>query len=211
MFNYKQTFISLGILYNKNNFNPLKNRDIYNNNNFPPSKPVSGGIWGSTLYSNKKYKSAWEEYIYSKLQPNLFQHRLNSKSTIFNIKPDSKVLELNTIDDVYIELTPTQINSNLALRTIKVSGKVPKVFENHLFIDFEKLPNFYDALYVTQNFANEVDSVLSEFDNSVLDNKPLNTIKITNAKLYVAEMFEDWNVDSMLILNPNCINIISTI
>lgn len=209
MFDYNKKFIALGIIYNEKNFSSLVNRKVYNDNNFPPTKPIKGGLWGSSLYKDNKYKSAWEEYIYTTLNPSLFDHRLKNKSSVFSIKENSKVLVLNQINDVYIKFTADRTESNLSLRTIKVGGNVPKVFENHLYVDFEDLPNHYDAIYVTQNFVNKVDSLLKEFDNLVLNNK--STEKIPSSDLYVSEMFEDWNVDSLLVLNKDCITILDTI
>lgn len=50
-------FISLGIEYDKDKFNAVKNRGIYEDTDFPPTKPIKGGLWGSTYREKEQYVS----------------------------------------------------------------------------------------------------------------------------------------------------------
>lgn len=88
------------------------------------------------------------------------------------------------------------------------AGNVPQQFEKQLYIDFEKLADSYDALYVSRDFTNQVDWLLQECDRRVLNNQSEWDEKITPEFLFKAAMFEDWNVDSILFLNNECINIL---
>lgn len=45
-------FLSLGIAYDEKQFSLVKNRGIYSDTNFPPTKPISGGFWGSAYFEN---------------------------------------------------------------------------------------------------------------------------------------------------------------
>ena len=74
-----------------------------------------------------------------------------------------------------------------------------------MFLNFEDC--VYDAIYVSQNFVECVDYVLKEFERRILSNE--NADDLAQA-LYFAEMFEDWNVDSVLVLNKDIINVIDT-
>lgn len=211
MFDYNKKFITLGIEYDEKEFKPLLNRKIYNNNFYPPTKPIEGGLWGSSLYANHEYKSAWEKYVHTKLQSSAFEHRLKNKSTIFTIKENSRVLALKSFADIYIQVSKSGIESPLTLRLLKVGGNVPKAFENHLYIDFEKLGFYYDAMFVTKEFVEQVDCTLSEFDNRVRNHKYEWDDKITRDTIYISEMFEDWNVESILVLNKECINVLELV
>ena len=200
-----KVFISLGIEYNADKFKAVNNRDIYTDTNFPPTKPIQGGFWGSTYYENMEYKSEWERYIYEVLNPKLFSDKLNGKSSVFKIKKNAKVLELKSFDDVWIDLKTGE--SNLALRQIKVSGTVPKQYEYHFFLDFERLSEYYDAVYLSQSFVRRVDWVLKEYERRVLFGEDEYDEKLTFGDLYISELFEDWNVDSVLILNKSLIEV----
>lgn len=185
MFDYNKKFMALGIEYNEKQFKPLLNRRIYDNKLFPPIKPIKGGFWGSSLHENCKYKSAWEEYIYIKLNPSLFEHRLKNKSTIFSIKDKSRVLTLKTLLDVYIQISMSGIESNLAVRLLKVGGNVPKNYEKHFYVDFEKLGQHYDVIYVTKEFVEQVDWTLRVFEERVLNNQEPLDDKITQDTIYI--------------------------
>ena len=211
MFDYDKKFISLGIEYKEEEFKPLYNRKIYNDNKFPPTKPIKGGLWGSTYFENSVYRSAWEECINVKLSPSLFEHRLNQKSTLFSIKRNSRVLVLDKIEDVYIDFSEKEVKSVLVLRLLKVSGDIPKSFEKHFYVDFEKMGDYYDALYLTDNFVEQVDFILMEYDKRILLDEREWDEKITPYRLYVSEMLEDWNINSILIFNKECINVLGII
>jgi hypothetical protein len=210
MFDFNKKFIALGIEYNEDSFKPLVNREQYNENLYPPTKPIEGGLWGSELYLKDKYISSWQKYIYEKLNPSMFKHRLKSKSTLVTIKDTSKVLTIESFKDIVINFDENGSisSSNLALRYVKTAGNVPKQLEKQLYIDFEKLGDYYDALYVSRDFTNQVDWLLQEHYRRVLNNQSEWDEKITPEFLFKAVMFEDWNVDSILVLNNECINIL---
>lgn len=201
-------FISLGIKYNDNEMKKPLNRRIYNDTNFPPTKPISGGFWGSTYILGERYKSEWEKYVMEVLDSKLFKEKLTGNDTIFEVDNEAKILVLNKIDDVWIEFKGDNVQSNLVLRQIKVSGDVPPEYKNHLYIDFSGMCEYYDAMYVSSEFAHKVDWILNEFKRRVLLGIPEFNEELTLEMLYVAEMFEDWNVDSMLVLNKNAIKVV---
>lgn len=196
-------FISLGVKFDEREFITVRNRKIYDDTFFPPTKPIEGGFWGSYYLEGEEYHSQWEKYIKEVLSLDMFLHRLNGISTIFKLKEDAKILRLDSFDDVYINLSTGQ--SNLALRFVKIGRKVPSQYKNHLFIDYESLKDYYDAIYVTQRFVDNVDWVLKEFEMRVRMGQNEYDSKLTPKALYIAELFEDWNVDSVLVLNPKVV------
>lgn len=200
-----KVFIALGIEYDAEKFKMAKNRRIYADTNFPPTKPIEGGFWGSIYYENMKYKSEWERYVNEVLDPKLFSDKLNGKSTLFKIKENAKVLELKSFNDVWIDFRTNE--SNLALRQIKVAGAVPKQYEYHFFLDFERFSECYDAIYVSQNFVKRVDWVLKEYERRILFREKEYDENLTDGDLYISELFEDWNVDSILVLNKSSVEI----
>ncbi|SEL78490.1 hypothetical protein [Paenibacillus sp. OK003] len=208
MFNYDKKFVSLGVEYNENNFRSVVNRKTYEDMIFPPTKPIEGGLWGSEINQDEKFISSWQEYIYEKLNKSLFKHKLKNKSTFFSIKHDSRVLSLDSLKDIVINLEDENLSSNISLRLLEISGDVPKQYENHLYIDFERLVDYYDAIHVSMTFVKNVDWILKEYTHRVENNLYEWDEDITPESLFKAELFEDWNVDSILILNNECINIL---
>ncbi len=66
----------------------------------------------------------------------------------------------------------------------------------------------YDAMFVTQEFVEQVDWILREFDDRIRNQKYEWDEKITKDTIYISEMFEDWNINSILVLNKECINVL---
>lgn len=131
----------------------------------------------------------------------MFSHRLNIKSTVFKIKRDARVLEINSFNDIWIDFTTGE--SNLALRKVKVGKNVSHQYQNHLFIDFEMSAKYYDVIYISQMFTKRVDWVLKEFESRVLCQNQKFDDQLTVGDLYISELFEDWNVESVLVLNKD--------
>ena len=66
----------------------------------------------------------------------------------------------------------------------------------------------YDAMFVTQEFVEQVDWILREFDDRIRNQKYEWDEKITKDTIHISEMFEDWNINSILVLNKECINVL---
>lgn len=198
-------FISLGIEYDKDKFNAVKNRGIYEDTDFPPTKPIKGGLWGSTYREEEQYVSEWERYIYEVLNPRLFSDKLSNISTLFKVCEGARVLEIRSFNDIWINLENG--TSNLALRQVKIGKNVPPQYKSHLFLDFERFAEYYDVIYVSQEFAKRVDWVLKEFERRVLAETEIYDEKLSISDLYISELFEDWNVESILIFNKEVINV----
>ncbi len=198
-----KAFVTLGIEYQEHLFNKAKNMAIYSDYNFPPTKPIKGGLWGSPLWNEEKYKSPWERYIYGKLNKDMFEHKLNKKSTKFVLKDNANVLSLRSFQDIWIEWEP-KIQTNLPIRYIPIANGISKQFAKHLYLNFED--KYYDAIYVSQEFIDTVEYVLSEFERRTIAGEDFDEDFCT--ALYFAEMFEDWSVESVLVLNKDIISIL---
>lgn len=211
MFDYNKKFISLGIEYNETLFKSVSNRKIFNNTLYPPTKPIEGGLWGSEKRLDNEFVSSWHKFIIKKLNPTLFNAKLINKSTVFSIIDSAKVLNIESFEHIKLEksIADGQMYSNIPLRTVKVAGHVPHQFKEMLYIDFESSVNYYDAIYVSEEFVSQVDWVLHEYDWRIKNNIKIWDEIIIPEVVFKASFFEDWNVDSILILNPKCIKISS--
>ncbi len=203
-------YISIGIKYDEAQFMPVKNRSVFSNFMFPPSKPVSGGFWGAVYTPDAKYRSEWERFIMERMYlRSEWTEKTKQTSTVFSLKSDAKIVFLNKLMDLFLTYHYNPDGSAVVkplfdLRKVKIGNPKLKDYENHLYIDFEKLSENFDALLISKYFASTVDWTLKEFERRVhADENPFNE-KLTKLDLDVAEMFEDWNVESILILNNGC-------
>ena len=111
-------------------------------------------------------------------------------------------------------------NPTVFMRHVKVTKPEFKAYAKQPFIDFEKQQNIYDAMAVSKNFVELVAWCLRAFEIKVMaleEHGVLLTDEVLNEYVYneeltaydviFAEMFEDWHVESVLVFNPECVNI----
>ena len=203
-------FISIGVKYDRTKFMPVKNRSVFNDFNFPPSKPISGGFWGAVYTPNTQFRSDWERFIMEKMYlRSEWTEKTKQTSTIFSLKADAKIIFLNELMDLFpiyhINADGSAIGKPLFnLRKVKIGNSCLKDYENHRYIDFERLCEKFDAILISKNFALKVDWTLMEFERRVKACEEPYDKELTMLDLEVAEMFEDWNVESILVLNASC-------
>lgn len=210
MFNFNKIFISFGNDYSENNFcKPVNFRQFSSLTNFP-SKPLKGGFWGSEKYYMNDYHSAWHKYIIEELNTEYFKNKFNNKSTIFNLKADSKVLTIKSFKDINITFDENGFKaSSVPLRTIQVIGEVPKGFEKQLYIDFEMTSKYFDAIYVSEEFISKVNWTLNEYERRInAGEQEYDDTQVTPEHVFKSAIFEDWSVGSILILKSKCINVL---
>lgn len=90
------------------------------------NKPV-GGLWASPYTPNEKYLSSWHEFEINEMSV------VNSIASTFNLKENSKVYTINTLDDL------------LNLPTIKKHD-----FYKSSELDFEEIRKQYDAIFLSE-------------------------------------------------------------
>ncbi|AOT68330.1 hypothetical protein Gferi_01220 [Geosporobacter ferrireducens] len=60
----------------------------------------------------------------------MFEHQLNNRATIFTIKNIAKVLLINSMEDIVINIYENgRLYSNLTLRKVKIAGDMHKQLE----------------------------------------------------------------------------------
>lgn len=203
-------FISIGVKYDRTKFMPVKNRSVFNDFIFPPSKPVSGGFWGAVYTPNANFRSEWERFIMEKMYlRSEWTEKTKQTSTIFSLKADAKIIFLNELMDLFpiyhINADGSAMTKPLLnLRQVKIGNPCLKDYEHHGYIDFERLCETFDAILISKNFASKVDWTLMEFERRVKAGEELYDKTLTMLDLEVAEIFEDWNVESILVLNASC-------
>lgn len=203
-------FISIGVKYDRTKFMPVRNRSVFNDFNFPPSKPVSGGLWGAVYTPNAKFRSDWEQFIMEKMYlRSEWTEKTKQTSTIFSLKADAKIIYLNELMDLFpiyhINTDGSAMVTPLFdLRRVKIGNPCLKDYEQHGYIDFEKLREEFDAILISKNFASKVDWTLMEYERRVNAGEAEYDEELTRLDLEVAEIFEDWNVESILVLNARC-------
>nr|WP_297940075.1 hypothetical protein [uncultured Lachnoclostridium sp.] len=209
-------YISYGIEYDKEKFTDVKNNQLYSDLNLPPTKPLRGGFWGSSYKQCGMYCSEWHEFIFSKLFVEMFKDKINNKSTIFELSEDAQVLYIDGLENVKL-IFPNgekEEGGNIPTRKCKViSGFDPNI-EKRLYIDFEMLSKNYDAIYVSGNFLREAEKFLHKCDELIIKtngNIPMDTNLKLAEQITKYQLFEDWHVESLLVMNPDCIKIIDFI
>ncbi|WP_214770772.1 hypothetical protein [Exiguobacterium sp. s133] len=213
MFDFNRVFISFGIDYSENKFCTPVNFRQFNSLINLPSKPLKGGFWGSEKYYMNDYHSAWHKYIIETLNPKYFESKFNNKSTFFNLKEDSEVLIIKSFEDINITFDENGFKtSSIPLRTIQVSGDVPKSFEKQLYIDFEITSEFFDAIYVSEDFISKVNWILNEYERRInAGEQEYDDTQVTPELVFKSAIFEDWSVGSILILKSKCINFLEKV
>lgn len=234
-------YISSGIVFEKNKVDAIKNRIFYDRI-LTPSKPAQGGFWGSTYTPEGQYRSDWERFIHEKmyLQKEWIE-KIKRPSTIFTLKPNTKLLFLNKFEDLYEEMIPKGNGGNgsngsnggsgvelrkptVFMRNVKVTRPEFKDYAKQPFIDFEKQQNIFDAMVVSKHFVELVAWCLRAFEikvtalqeqGVVVTNEVLNECvyneELTEYDVIFAEMFEDWHVESVFVLNPECVNVVEVL
>ena len=218
-------YISSGIVFDKNKVDAIKNRIFYDRI-LTPSKLAKGGFWGSTYTPEGQYRSDWERFINEKMYlQKEWMGKIKRPSTIFTLNSNTKILFLNKFEDLYEEMIPKGSGAELRnptvfMRHVKVTKPEFKAYAKQPFIDFEKQQNIYDAMAVSKNFVELVAWCLRAFEIKVMaleEHGVLLTDEVLNEYVYneeltaydviFAEMFEDWHVESVLVFNPECVNI----
>ena len=216
-------FISSGIVFDKSKVQTIKNRNLYDQI-LTPSKPSQGGFWGSFYTPDKEYRSEWERFVNEKMNLTSWMDKIRQPSTVFSLKSKTTVLCLNTFDDLYggIDYEAGRakiVNPAFPTHFVKVRNEAFKNYEQQPFIDFEKIQNI-DAIIVSKNFVELVRWCLLTFEARA--NKAIELgIEISDDALYdeqltpyeviFAEMFEDWHVESIFVMNPNCVEVIEVL
>lgn len=203
-------FISIGVKYDETKFMPVRNRHVFNDFNFPPSKPVSGGFWGAVYTPNAQFRSDWERFIMEKMYlRSEWTEKTKQTSTIFSLNADAKIIFLNELMDLFPIYHINTDGSVMVkplfnLRQVKIGNPCLKDYEHHDYIDFEKLSEVFDAILISKNFVSKVDWTLMEFERRVIAGEEEYDDELTRLDLEVAEIFEDWNAESILVLNASC-------
>lgn len=115
-----------------------------------------GGFWACPNNNIEGSISDRTDYILENLNGKFLRYNEN-RGCLFNLKETASILYLSTDDDV---------------------KKIKKEFSNGKYIDYEKISNIYDALYVNPY----------SFSYSLRQNE-----------------FYDWNIRSLVIFNLDCI------
>ena len=225
----KMQYLSSGIIFDENKVVPVRNRIFYDRI-LTPSKPAQGGFWGSIYTPEGRYRSDWERFVNEEMYlQKEWTEKIKKTSTIFTLKPDTKLLFLNTFEDLYEEMIPEGNGVHLkktavAMRQVKVKNPKFKDYEKQPFVDFEKQQELFDAMAVSKNFVDLVAWCLKVFEvkasilkeqGVLLTDELLNEYvyneELTIYEIMFAEMFEDWHVESLLVFNPKCVNVIDII
>ncbi len=214
-------FISSGLEFDRNKVQVIRNRNVYDRV-VTPSKPAQGGFWGSFYTPDKEYRSDWERFVCKEMYLTQWAEKIKKPSTVFRLKPKTKVLCLNRFEDLYgsIEYEKGRAKiKNLALCThfVKTRDQVLKDYERQPFIDFEKQKDVVDAIMVSKNFVDLVKWCLKAFEIRVnaavasgkqLEDELIYDDQLTKYDVIFSEMFEDWHVESIFVMNPDCIDVV---
>lgn len=107
-------------------FLKIKNQQLFN-------KPI-GGLWSSPFRENDTYKSHWLEWC----SEECFNKGDEEHGVIFELVDEARVLTIDGIED-------------LKEATLKYEAKNELEMFDRKYLDFEKLSNDYDAIYLTRN------------------------------------------------------------
>ena len=86
--------------------------------------------------------------------------------------------------------------------------------------DFEKQQKSVDAIMVSKNFVELVRWCLQTLELRVekalslgipITDEIIYDDKLTSYEVIFSEMFEDWHVESILVMNPDCVDVIEII
>lgn len=146
--------------FDRSRFTVIKNRALFN-------KP-SGGLWTSPIDS----KWGWKDWC---IGEHFNIDKLN-KFFIIELKKDSKILKINSLDD--LKKVPLQ---NLDDR-VKNYPELKDVFYSMNFPNYEKISKEYDAIHLTER--GQYETRLPPFGEP---------------NLY------GWDCETVLVMNPNCI------
>lgn len=117
-----QKFLTIGIdSIDKNKFVNVKNENFV--------KPA-GGLWASPYTPNEEYQSSWHEWCNYNMP-----EWIKDYGVVFELKFQTKILIIDTIEDVNKTFESYGINNDSVL-------------------DFEKISKDYDCIYLTQRGEN---------------------------------------------------------
>ena len=223
-------YISSGLVFDKEKVVPVRNRVFYDKI-LTPSKPAQGGFWGSLYTPEAAYRSDWERFIKEKmyLQEDWLE-KIEKPSTIFSLRSDTWLLYLDTFRDLYGEMIEQEDgraklqNPVIVPHYVKVIQPEFSAYAKQPFINFEEQQKIFDAMAVSKNFVNLVSWCLNTFDRRAamlqaqgifLSDEALDKFiyneNLTKYDVVFAEMFEDWHVESILVFNPECVNVIDIV
>lgn len=139
--------------------------------NIPTRNKPKGGLWTSPEDS----EWGWKDFV---INEKFQESKYLGKVTLITLKSDAKIYKIQNKEDY--------LKCPLRDREMDISFELDAIYSKLQYIDFEKLSEEYDALWVTK----EVLNVLGTF--GVLDDFSL-------GPLY------GWDVETVLLFNLNCI------
>ena len=139
--------------------------------NIPTRNKPKGGLWTSPEDS----EWGWKDFV---INEKFQESKYLGKVTLITLKSDTKIYKIQNKDDY--------LKCPLRDRKGDISFELDTIYSKLRYIDFEKLSEEYDALWVTR----EVLDVLGTF--GTLDDFEL-------GPLY------GWDVETVLLFNLNCI------
>lgn len=113
------------------------NKEYLDESRFSPVTNINfikpeGGLWIAPYNENSKYSSGWEEFLINEIGSDT----KGLKGTILSIKPDAKILTIDSLEDLVKVLENYEYKNN-PIRFTKL-------------LDFEKLSKDYDAIFLTE-------------------------------------------------------------
>ena len=151
------------------------------------------GLWTCTYKPNKKYKSDWEKFAHSSKLRN--KNEL-SNFCIFEVKEDSKILELNSKRDI--------INLDPKYAYVKISTEKKELGQELMSTEITS-PKYF---YLLQKYYKEKDIILlnakeiaKDFDALYLSDEVISEAR---------DSFSLWDVETLLIFNLDIIKEVNT-
>lgn len=208
-------YICFGIKYDKDSYTEVSNKKRFFDPNVPPTKP-NGGLWASPYKPNGNYVSDWHSFMMTCLSREIFEDKINGISTIFKLSQDAKILYIRDTEDIKLVFPDGQQEEegNLPVKQIPIGKDILPELRGRLYIDFEKLKLTYDAIYVSKDVIGRLQKFLEDFEEFVLDRQGVlskDEELMYGESVMKAQLFEDWHVESLLVLNKSTIEVVEYI
>ena len=213
MFDFNKHFISFGIEYDSETFDAVRNKLVYSDYNLPPTKPRKGGFWASEYREGGLYLSNWHEFMVENLCQKMFREKIDGRSTVFKLKPQSKVFSMTNYTDIRLELPNGYRESEecIPVHHVKVGSEIDPLCAKKMYINHEKVAERFDALYISQDLVQGLQYELAKFDSKLISGQLSKEEELQYAEFVCkAQLFEDWHVDTLLIYNKECLEILKT-